>query len=102
MEAAGKTRSLLRALAGPRRQERPGCPPASSPKTEARVLVINTGGTIGMVQDDKGEGPAAGLWGWLRGAGPAVGLRSGLPGHGATPGTRRGSRCGIAAARGFL
>ncbi|KAF4792557.1 60 kDa lysophospholipase [Turdus rufiventris] len=59
MEAAGKTRSLLRALAGPRRQERPGCSPASSPKTEARVLVINTGGTIGMVQDDKGLAPEA-------------------------------------------
>ncbi|RMB98687.1 hypothetical protein DUI87_24905 [Hirundo rustica rustica] len=60
MEApAGQPRSLLRALAGPRPLERPGCPPAPSAKTEARVLVINTGGTIGMVQDVKGLAPEA-------------------------------------------
>uniref|UniRef100_A0A8C3J3S7 asparaginase n=1 Tax=Calidris pygmaea TaxID=425635 RepID=A0A8C3J3S7_9CHAR len=55
------SRSLGRALAGGRPQERPGCPPASpgSSKAEARVLVINTGGTIGMVQDDKGLAPEA-------------------------------------------
>ncbi|XP_041332317.1 60 kDa lysophospholipase isoform X2 [Pyrgilauda ruficollis] len=57
--AAGQPRSLLRALARPRPQERPGCPPASSAKAEARVLVINTGGTIGMVQDVKGLAPEA-------------------------------------------
>lgn len=55
-------RSLGRALAGSRPQERPGCPPTSASgggsKAEARVLVINTGGTIGMVQDVKGEGGA--------------------------------------------
>ncbi|XP_017662909.1 PREDICTED: 60 kDa lysophospholipase [Lepidothrix coronata] len=56
--AAGRPRSLSRALAG----ERPagcGCPPAPSAKAEARVLVINTGGTIGMVQDAKGLAPEA-------------------------------------------
>ncbi|XP_051476670.1 60 kDa lysophospholipase isoform X3 [Apus apus] len=59
-------RSLGRALAGTRAQELPGCPPASSSsssgggsKSEARVLVINTGGTIGMVQDAKGLAPEA-------------------------------------------
>ncbi|KAM9014379.1 60 kDa lysophospholipase isoform 2-T2 [Ara ararauna] len=54
-------RSLGRALAGPRPQERPGYPPApgGGSKAEARVLVINTGGTIGMVQDDKGLAPEA-------------------------------------------
>lgn len=77
MEAAGKTRSLLRALAGPRPQERPGCPPASSPKTEARVLVINTGGTIGMVEDVKGEWPAAGVSGVAAGSGPGRGAAAG-------------------------
>ncbi|XP_027588690.1 60 kDa lysophospholipase isoform X1 [Pipra filicauda] len=60
MEAAParRPRSLSRALAG----ERPagcGCPPAPSAKAEARVLVINTGGTIGMVQDAKGLAPEA-------------------------------------------
>lgn len=43
--------SLGRALSGTHRQDLPGCKAVS----EARVLVINTGGTIGMVQDDKGE-----------------------------------------------
>lgn len=102
--AAGQPRSLLRALARPRPQERPGCPPAPSAKAEARVLVINTGGTIGMVQDVKGEGPAAGrgVPGWLRGAGLAVAVGPGLPCHGATAGTRRGLRCGIAGAPGSL
>ncbi|XP_074765412.1 60 kDa lysophospholipase isoform X2 [Athene noctua] len=54
-------RSLGRALAGAHPQERPGCPPASAggSKAEARVLVINTGGTIGMVQDVKGLAPEA-------------------------------------------
>jgi len=57
-------RSLRRALAGARPQERPGCPPASAggSEAEARVLVINTGGTIGMVEDVNGKGrrgPAA-------------------------------------------
>ncbi|XP_027743280.1 60 kDa lysophospholipase [Empidonax traillii] len=60
MEAApaGRPRSLSRALAG----ERPaGCgyPPAPSAPAAARVLVINTGGTIGMVQDAKGLAPEA-------------------------------------------
>lgn len=50
-------RTLSKALTAPQPQERPpssagGCKASS----EARVLVINTGGTIGMVQDDKGEG----------------------------------------------
>lgn len=49
-------RSLGKALACTRPQERPGYPPASTSGSEARVLVINTGGTIGMVQDVKGEG----------------------------------------------
>lgn len=62
--AAGQLRSLRRALAGPRPQERPGCPPAPSAKAEARVLVINSGGTIGMVQDVKGEGRRRGCRGW--------------------------------------
>lgn len=55
-------RSLGRALAGTRPQARPSCPPASAggSKAEARVLVINTGGTIGMVQDVKGEGAPGG------------------------------------------
>lgn len=55
-------RSLGRALAGTHPRERPGCPSASAggSKGEARVLVINTGGTIGMVQDAKGEGAAGG------------------------------------------
>lgn len=46
-----------------------GCPPASAggAKAEARVLVINTGGTIGMVQDVKGEGERG------EGAGGALG-----------------------------
>ncbi|KAJ7406642.1 60 kDa lysophospholipase [Willisornis vidua] len=64
MEAApaARPRSLSRALAGARPQERPaGCdsPSAASEKTKARVLVINTGGTIGMVQDVKGLAPEA-------------------------------------------
>lgn len=77
--AAGQPRSLLRALTGPRPQERPGCPPAPSAKTEARVLVINTGGTIGMVQDVKGEGPAAGVPGAAAGSGAGPGAAPGLP-----------------------
>ncbi|XP_068016336.1 60 kDa lysophospholipase isoform X2 [Melanerpes formicivorus] len=54
-------RSLGKALAGTRPQERPGYLPASTDgsKAEARVLVINTGGTIGMVQDVKGLAPEA-------------------------------------------
>ena len=51
MEAAVVRGSLGRALSGTRREDMPGCKAVS----EARVLVINTGGTIGMVQDDKGE-----------------------------------------------
>ncbi|XP_071665803.1 60 kDa lysophospholipase isoform X2 [Patagioenas fasciata] len=59
MEAAAvgqplaQKRSLCTVLAG--------CPPASTggAKAEARVLVINTGGTIGMVQDVKGLAPEA-------------------------------------------
>ncbi|XP_075569068.1 60 kDa lysophospholipase [Pelecanus crispus] len=66
MEAAARqlpagANCLGRALAGTCPQERPGCPPACAgePKAEARVLVINTGGTIGMVQDVKGLAPEA-------------------------------------------
>ncbi|XP_071601542.1 60 kDa lysophospholipase isoform X5 [Heliangelus exortis] len=55
-------RSLGRILSGTRINESPGCPPpssADSSKAEAEVLVINTGGTIGMVQDAKGLAPEA-------------------------------------------
>lgn len=64
-------RSLGRALAGTHPRERPGCPSASAggSKGEARVLVINTGGTIGMVQDVKGEGAPGGGGGGERGGG---------------------------------
>ncbi|XP_042725475.1 60 kDa lysophospholipase [Lagopus leucura] len=55
MEAAVARGSLGRALSGTHRQDLPGCKAVS----EARVLVINTGGTIGMVQDDKGLAPEA-------------------------------------------
>lgn len=53
-------RSLGRALAVTHPQEPSSCPPASADVSEARVLVINTGGTIGMVQDVKGEGAPGG------------------------------------------
>ncbi|XP_056202911.1 60 kDa lysophospholipase [Falco biarmicus] len=65
MAAAGQrpggVRLLGRALADTEPQEPPGCPPASAggAAAEARVLVINTGGTIGMVQDVKGLAPEA-------------------------------------------
>lgn len=83
-------RSLGRALAGPRPQERPGCPPAAAgdSKAEARVLVINTGGTIGMVQDDKGEGAPGGA-GRRRGP-PQGALETGLEGG---AGGRRAGGC---------
>uniref|UniRef100_A0A8V0YWN8 asparaginase n=1 Tax=Gallus gallus TaxID=9031 RepID=A0A8V0YWN8_CHICK len=55
MEAAVMRCSLGRALCGTHREDLPGCKAVS----EARVLVINTGGTIGMVQDDKGLAPKA-------------------------------------------
>lgn len=69
--------SLGRALCGTHREDLPGCKAVS----EARVLVINTGGTIGMVQDDKGEGRRG------RGAG-----RAGLRRWGAAFCGRRGRR----------
>lgn len=94
-------RPLARALSRGRPQERPGCPPASAggSKAEARVLVINTGGTIGMVQDVKGEegglrggagrrrrAPPSGyaaepalVWGGGLGDAPLVPLRLPLP-----------------------
>lgn len=50
-----KRGSLGRALSGTHREDVAGCKAVS----EARVLVINTGGTIGMVQDDKGLAPEA-------------------------------------------
>ncbi|XP_061854550.1 60 kDa lysophospholipase isoform X2 [Colius striatus] len=65
MAAAGQrfagSRSLGRALSGTHPQECPGFPLAlaGDSKAEARVLVINTGGTIGMVQDVKGLAPEA-------------------------------------------
>lgn len=82
-------RSLGRALAGTHPRERPGCPSASAggSKGEARVLVINTGGTIGMVQDAKGEGAA--------GEGGAGRRRRALSsGYGADP-----AWCGVRAGR---
>lgn len=80
MEAAAERQdlagvcSLSRALVRTRPQERPGCPSASSGGSEAesRVLVINTGGTIGMVQDVKGEGASGG-------EGSGAGRRGALP-----------------------
>lgn len=61
-EHPAEASSLSKALAAPPAQESPSCPPASAggSKAEARVLVINTGGTIGMVQDVKGEGAPGG------------------------------------------
>lgn len=82
-------RSLGRALAGPRAQERPRCPaPGGGSKAEARVLVINTGGTIGMVQDDKGEGAA-------EGAGPRRGPQQGALETGPCVGCGRAQRRGM-------
>lgn len=80
--------SLGRALCGTHREDLPGCKAVS----EARVLVINTGGTIGMVQDDKGEGRRG------RGAG-----RAGLRRWGAAFCGRRGRRplCAPTTSRAF-
>lgn len=75
-------RPLGRALTAPQPQEPPPAPAGGcKASTEARVLVINTGGTIGMVQDVKGEGGRGGSGAaepWVPGGSVGAAPREGM------------------------